>query len=181
WKKMVWLNKFKVEFEGYRRGQRVRIKLGQEFTNQNLAPTFHFGRFVVGCWAAFTYGSQTLLIHIGQHQPSERTSKRDHLGINGNQYASEINKPYLIPYLLSLNIEDFWVVQDNAGYHYSGQNRRVYPAYGVQILHHPTSSPNLNPIENVWGIMKAQLRQQFSIPENQPDNKNELWAAMEAE
>ncbi|PUU74265.1 hypothetical protein B9Z19DRAFT_944557, partial [Tuber borchii] len=53
WRRMVWLDECKVEFEGYRRGKRVRIKSGQEYSDQNLAPSFRSGRFGVGCWASF--------------------------------------------------------------------------------------------------------------------------------
>lgn len=108
-------------------------------------------------------------------------SKNDWLGTNGDLYGSEINEPYLVPYLLSLGIEDYWVVQENAGYHYSGENRRVYPEYGVQILPLLSSSPDLHPIENVWAILKTRLQHRFTIPQNQPDNQDQLWAGMEAE
>lgn len=31
-------------------------------------------------------------------------------------------------------------------------------AYGIQNLIHPTQSPNLNPIEGIWSIIKQRLR-----------------------
>jgi len=180
---MVWLDECKVVFEGYRRGRKVRIKPGAELLDQNLTPSFRSGRFGVGCWGAFAYGSRSPLIRLRQHQPTERTSVRDHLGVNGEQYATEVNEPYLIPYLLSLpgNIEDYLILQDNVGYHISGKNRRIYPAYGVQILGLPASSPDLNPIENIWEVLKARLRHRFTIPENRPNNEDELWTAMAIE
>ena len=54
WRRIVWLDECKVEFEGYRRRQRIRIKPGHEYADQNLAPSFRSGRLGVGCWATFT-------------------------------------------------------------------------------------------------------------------------------
>ncbi|RPA96938.1 hypothetical protein L873DRAFT_1845066 [Choiromyces venosus 120613-1] len=153
--------KIRRKFWCYRQtGQRIRVRTGEELQRTNLAPTFRSGCIGIGCWAAITYESRTPLIHVRKRTPAKQTSKCDRLGLNAQQYASEINEPFLIPYLLSLNP----------------------PVHGLQLFL-PANSPDLNPIENAWHLLKSRLRKRFShsSAEHQPHTKEELWTAMEEE
>jgi len=111
-----------------------------------LAPSFRSNHITIGCWAAITYGSQTPLVCIQQSTPDERTSKPDRLGPNAQQYAHEINEPFLIPYLLSLDIplEQLQIGEDNATPHKGAPNRVLTAAYGTRRLYLPANSPDLN-------------------------------------
>ncbi len=46
--------------------------------------------------------------------------------------------------------------------------------HGVTVLNWPANSPDLNPIENIWGIVKRKMR------DTRPNNADELKAAIKA-
>ncbi|WKY05423.1 hypothetical protein Q1695_005993 [Nippostrongylus brasiliensis] len=52
------------------------------------------------------------------------------------------------------------LVQDNAPCHKSQATLRRFDELGVTHLHWPAESPDLNPIELVWGNMKTHIRKQ---------------------
>ena len=185
WQAGVWLDESRVEYSGtYRPGKKVRMRKGEEVLEKHLVPSFQSGRIKVNCWAAISYGSRTLLVRVRKRKPSERKTARDRLGLNSDQYATEIYESHLIPFLHSLDrpISRLKVLDDNAPYYQAAANRQVTSAYGIQKLPLPASSPDLNPIENVWHIFKQRLRRRFSKNVNdRPHSEDELWAVMEEE
>ena len=148
-----------------------------------MASSFRSNRITIGCWAAITYGSRTPLVGIRQCTPDERTSKRDRLGLNAQQYADEINEPFLIPYLLSLDVplEQLQIGEDNATPHKGAPNRALMAAYSTRRLYPPANSPDLNLIGNVWHLLKGRLRKRFTLVEDRPHTEEQLWMAMEEE
>ncbi len=46
--------------------------------------------------------------------------------------------------------------------------------HGVTVLDWPANSPDLNPIENLWGIVKRKMR------DTRPNNADDLKAAIKA-
>jgi transposase len=59
--------------------------------------------------------------------------------------------------------------QDNAPCHVSKAARAHFSEKGIQLLDWPPSSPDLNPIENLWAIIKNRLKKEM-----QPSNKKDL-------
>ena len=47
---------------------------------------------------------------------------------------------------------------DNARFHKSEETREIIEDNGHQLLFLPPYSPDLNPIENDWAILKGKLR-----------------------
>lgn len=200
WRKAVWLDESRMEFVAYQPGRKVRIRPGEELLDGNITTSFKSDRVTVNFWAAFTYGFRTPLVRIRKRKPSERTTPRDRLGLNAQQYATEIYDEYLIPFLLSLNtpLSKVRVVEDNAKFHLAGLNKIITEVnlyyiqtiflpklnkilsqvYGVRKLPLPSNSPDLNPIENVWHILKSRLRKRFAKGEKRPHSEDELWEAL---
>jgi transposase len=50
------------------------------------------------------------------------------------------------------------VVLDNASFHKSEQTRVLIEKRGARILFLPPYSPDLNPIENYWALLKLYVR-----------------------
>jgi hypothetical protein len=60
-------------------------------------------------------------------------------------------------------------MQDNAPCHSTALIRNWFETQGIETLSWPSLSPDLNPLEHIWGIMKRQVQgHQFK-------DKGELW------
>ncbi|KAM4526781.1 vesicle transport through interaction with t-SNAREs homolog 1A isoform 1-T1 [Fundulus diaphanus] len=64
--------------------------------------------------------------------------------------------------------------QDLAPAHSAKTTSNWCTDHGITVLDWPANSPDLNPIENLWGIVKKKLK------DTRPNNANELKAAIEA-
>jgi transposase len=50
------------------------------------------------------------------------------------------------------------LLEDNATAHKAKLTKQWHTNRGIKLLEGwPVNSPNLNPIENLWGLMKSQL------------------------
>ncbi len=67
---------------------------------------------------------------------------------------------------------DFIFQQDLAPAHTAKSNKSWLNDHGVGVLDWPANSPDLNPIENLWGIVKRKMRNK------RPKNADELKATV---
>ncbi len=67
---------------------------------------------------------------------------------------------------------DFIFQQDLAPAHTAKGTKSWFNDYGVTVLDWPANSPDLNPIENLWGIVKRKMR------DTRPNNADELKATV---
>ncbi len=67
---------------------------------------------------------------------------------------------------------DFILQQDLTPAHTAKGTKSWFNDHGVTVLDWPANSPDLNPIENLWGIVKRKMR------DTRPNNADELKAAI---
>ncbi len=67
---------------------------------------------------------------------------------------------------------DFIFQQDLAPAHTAKGTKSWFNDHGVTVLNWPANSPDLNPIENLWGIVKRKMR------DTRPNNADELKATV---
>ena len=73
-------------------------------------------------------------------------------------------------------------MQDGASPHTARATCRYFNENGIPLIRWPAYSPDLNPIENVWKVMKDWIARNYSeYTEDQTENKQivqEAWDAL---
>ncbi len=69
---------------------------------------------------------------------------------------------------------DYIFQHDLAPVHTAKGTKSWFNNHGVLVLDWPANSPDLNPIENIWGIVKRKMR------DTRPNNADDLKAAIKA-
>jgi transposase len=76
------------------------------------------------------------------------------------QYIEMLGSDF-IPGARKLFGNDFIFAQDNAPCHKSRATIGFFQEKQIQLLPWPASSQDLNPIENLWGILKSNVAKRF--------------------
>ncbi|KAI2666726.1 Transposable element Tcb1 transposase [Labeo rohita] len=94
--------------------------------------------------------------------------------VNAASYQ-EILEHFMFPSAEKLyGDKDFIFQHDLAPAHSAKTTGKWFTDHGITVLNWPANSPDLNPIENLWDIVKRKLR------DARPNTLNELKAAIEA-
>ena len=81
-------------------------------------------------------------------------------GMNSERYRKQVLEGPFLAYWTQVNAEKgkVWFQQDGAGSHTSKATTRWLSNHSISTFPHPPTSPDLSPIEPVWGELKKQLR-----------------------
>ncbi|KAH9111299.1 hypothetical protein AeMF1_014140 [Aphanomyces euteiches] len=140
WTKIIWSDEKKFNLDG-------PDGLKYYWHDLRKAPESFFSRANGGqsvmVWGAFSgYGKSELAI------------------LEGNQDADDYIHTlgdHLFPFGHSAYGPNFVFMQDGASIHRVKTTIKFLNDQGVQLFDHPALSPDLNPIENVWGMMARKV------------------------
>lgn len=94
--------------------------------------------------------------------------------MNSERYV-DVLAENLLPEAPLITCGDYLFQQDNASVHVSRASKSWFEANSVKLLDWPARSPDLNPIENLWGILARQVYQNGA----QYRSKQELASSIE--
>ena len=94
-------------------------------------------------WGAIPFDGRKMLIKCSNN-------------MNNDEYLKVLQK-----YQENLHFDALVYQQDNAPIHKAKKIMDYFAENSCKTLEWPAYSPDLNPIENLWAIIKSRLRKQF--------------------
>jgi len=160
WRNILWTDESKiVMFGGTGSREYVRRPPNQEFRPKFTKKTVKHGGLSIMIWACFSYAGVGPIHKID--------------GIMDKNVYVEILENTMLPYA-SWEMPLKWTFQqDNDPKHTSKHAKAWFASQEIDVMTWPAQSPDLNPIENLWGDVKRAV----SIVK--PINKTQLWMVVQ--
>ena len=125
------------------RVQTVRRRPGEEFLPECLKKTVKFPTKIMVWGAISVHGTSRLHIVEGN--------------MNQVKYI-EVLKGRLLPQIREWYGQESWIFQQDSAPCHTGKSVKAWFAQnGVQVLPWPGNSPDMNPIETLWAVLKNEI------------------------
>lgn len=163
WEKVVWTDESSFEIGKNFRRVLVWRTAYERYSDECLVPTFKSGRTSVMIWGAFAGTKKSKLVFM----PKDRRTAKDFVDI---VYEGE-----LLGFMSG--VSGGLLMEDGAPVHRANAPKIWRDLHLMEKLDWPANSPDLNPIENVWAILKNAIQKHSG----RPSGMEEMKAALEEE
>ena len=161
WKRIIWTDK--AHFELFNRKNRTLIRRTRSESEKpwSFVPRMQKEGGSASLWGCMTSeGIGDLVFYDG------RVNDQTYIHVIGDTLICSIKRRF--------NANDsFMLMQDNAPPHTSNYAMKFFKANDIQVMSCPSTSSDLNPIENIWDIIDDRLKTM------RPRNLKELQSMIE--
>jgi hypothetical protein len=151
-------------------------RIGEAFLPEHLQATHRYSRKSLMVWGAIAHNKKWNLVRLSI-PPSEVADKGK--GMSGKRYVDMVLKGPLKRAARSMHVQtwgEVLVVEDGAPCHTCKLAKDARIKLGIKSLVHPPYSSDLNPIENVWGMLKTKV----SLLPTWASSLDMLWEQIQA-
>ena len=125
--------------------------LGEEYDIDCVTTKFPHSNVCIMIWRCIMWGNKGPMV-VFDYPKGE--------GITGEHYQDQILGKVLFKYYrrMSRTRGKIYFQQDGASPHWAIATQEILKENNINVFSHPPSSPDLNPIEQMWHILKEHIR-----------------------
>ena len=168
WRRVMFTDEVKIETSAHGMTW-VRRPPGTRYDGKYIREVNRQGRCSVMIWGAMTYNGLLDLVVING-------------SLNQNNYVNDILIPKVLPY--KEGNQDMIFMQDGAAPHRANTVKKWLKENNIEVLKWPAQSPDLNPLENYWNMLKEEIGPLNDIGPNQTEELvekiNQAWDRLRA-
>jgi transposase len=168
WKRVIWSDECKIELWQGSRDRRIRRTSLERFHQGCIAPTVKYGGGSLMVWACFRWDKLGPIVVID--------------GTMNSQKYMDTLESQLYPFWkrMKRRTQCLWFQDDGAPCHRAGIVKHWKIGRRIRSLLWPAQSPDLNPIEHLWNILKRKIQRRRPLPQNLNQLKDAIYEEWKA-
>ena len=170
WGSIIWSDEASVEIGRSSSQELVWRKPGERYNLNCIKPTFKSGCKSIMIWGCFVGDRLGPLVFCEGNMNSDKYIKIL------NEHLKEFKASIENEWDMTLTFQE-----DNAAIHVSNKTKKWKEENNIACLPWPAQSPDLNPIENLWKVLKDNVQKKKRFPRTVAELKvalNEEWSKL---
>ncbi|XP_038209023.1 uncharacterized protein LOC119830186 [Zerene cesonia] len=147
--------------------ERVWRRRGERFLSITTTKTVSFNGGSIMVWGGISSDARTELVIVNNRLTAAR-------------YIEEVLQEHVFPYSDFKGENHFLLMHDNTRPHVAHCVEEYLHEVGIRKLQWPARSPDLNPIEHIWNMLKRKIKSNSNPPETLDQLRSAAMAAWDS-